>query len=173
MGIITPEQTIIQTLPWPLIHRFSAIHKLSPELIAAIIMAESAGNKWAVRIEVHWQYYLDIKKYARLNRITETTEKALQACSWGLMQIMGSVAREHNFDGPLHQLHEPELNLRYSCKHLAKFMQRHKNEHDAIAAYNAGTPIKGMDGRYKNNDYVVKVLNFKDTVKETMSQKEK
>ena len=164
---MTPLEKSITELPWELIQKYAALFKVDPQLVGAIVLTESAGDEWAVRIELHWQYYLDVAKHARANHVTETTERALQACSWGLMQVMGSVAREHGWTGPLQRLCEPSLGLRYGCKHLAKFIVRHKgNQNDAIAAYNAGAPVKSMDGRYKNNDYVVKVNNILDTIRE-------
>jgi len=137
-------------------------------MVAAVIMAESAGDEWAVRIELHWQYFYETKRFAKINRITETTERAMQACSWGLMQVMGSVAREHHYSGPLQRLCEPELGIRYGCKHLAKFLAKYKSQSDAIASYNAGAPVKNMDGRYRNNDYVAKVLGIMDNIKQNL-----
>ena len=158
-------------LPWELIFDNSELFKLDPVLVAAFCMLESAGYPLAVRIELHLQYYLYLKKYATVNRITETTEKAMQAWSWGLMQVMGSVAREHGYAGPLQRLCEPELGIRYGCKHLAKFKARHENEHDVIAAYNAGTPVRTLDGKYKNAQYVSKVLGMMDTIREILRGK--
>lgn len=155
-------------LPWEVIFDCSELFKVDPVLVGAICMVESAGDPYAVRIELHWQYYLELKKYADLNRITQTTEKAMQACSWGLMQVMGSVAREHGYAGPLQRLCEPELGIRYGCKHLAKFTAKYGNLHDAIAAYNAGSPIKTMEGQYKNQAYVSKVLGQMDTIKKLL-----
>ena len=82
------------------------------------------------------------------------------------MQVMGSVAREHHFAGPLQRLCEPEIGIRYGCKHLAKFVGRYSQLNDAIAAYNAGAPVKGMDGLYKNNQYVVKVTNLIEDIRQ-------
>jgi soluble lytic murein transglycosylase-like protein len=167
---MTAEEQALSELPWDLINKYAALFKLDPALVGAVVMTESAGDEWAVRIELHWQYYLETKKFARLNRITEVTERALQACSWGLMQVMGSVAREHNYSGPLHKLADPDLGLRYGCKHLAKFVAKHPNINDAIASYNAGAPVKGLDGRYKNNEYVVKVCILRDTIKSKLNK---
>lgn len=165
---MTPRDKIISELPWPIIYKNAALFKLDPAMVAAIIMAESAGDEWAVRIELHWQYFYETKKFAKINRITETTERAMQACSWGLMQVMGSVAREHHYSGPLQRLCEPELGIRYGCKHLQKFVEKYSNQNDAIAAYNAGSPIKSMDGLYKNNEYVVKVRELLDNIKQSI-----
>ncbi len=158
------EEKIVSELPWPIIQQNAELYKLNPNLVAAVIMVESSGDEWAVRMEPLWHYFYETKKFAQLNRITEGTEKVLQACSWGLMQVMGSVAREHHFSGPLQRLCEPEIGIRYGCKHLAKFMIKYKNERDAIASYNAGSPVHDMNGKYKNNDYVVKVLGFLELI---------
>lgn len=155
-------------LPWELIFDTSELMKLDPVLVGAICMVESAGDPWAVRIELHWQYYLELKKYADLNRITQTTEKAMQACSWGLMQVMGSVAREHGYAGPLQRLCEPEIGIRYGCKHLAKFTKKYDSVYDVIASYNAGSPIKTMEGSYRNQQYVSKVVQYMNSLKEIL-----
>lgn len=158
------QDSSVYDLPWIIIDKNADLYALDRILIASIIMVESAGDEWAVRAEPHWQYFFEIKKYANLNRITEQTERTLQMCSWGLMQVMGSVAREHHFAGPIQRICEPEIGIRYGCKHLKKFMNKYKNETDAIAAYNAGAPVQGMNGQYKNQEYVTKVLSFKEAI---------
>jgi soluble lytic murein transglycosylase-like protein len=75
--------------------------------------------------------------------------------SWGLMQIMGSVARQYGFKGNLSSLTEPEINIEIGCKHfVSKYSVEPK---DMISAYNAGSPKKTPEGLYVNQGYVDKV----------------
>jgi soluble lytic murein transglycosylase-like protein len=133
---------------------------LDPNLISAIIMQETGGNPWLTRFEPAWQYWEKPTDFAALNRISQATEKALQAMSWGPMQIMGSVAREQGFNQELTRLSALEFSMTYSCKKLASLILKYKNEDDAIAAWNAGSPRKRADGTYSNQSYVDGVQSF-------------
>jgi soluble lytic murein transglycosylase-like protein len=142
------------------IRKAAADFQLKPSLVAAIVTQESAGDPFASRFEPAWRYFKDVSLYARKCRISEETEKAAQAFSYGLMQIMGSVAREHMFIEPLPKLFDVETNLHYGCKHLRKFLDLHKTEERAIVSYNAGSP-RILDGKYVNNHYLEMVLLYK------------
>lgn len=133
--------------------------QIEPELIMAIIKTESSFNKDAVRYESNWKYFFETGQHAKRLEITIITETIMQATSWGLMQVMGSVAREHGFTGPMHNLTIVSDNLFYGCKHLKKFMDKYKNIPDAVASYNAGRPVM-INNKYKNQAYVSKVLNL-------------
>ncbi|MBT8187839.1 MAG: lytic transglycosylase domain-containing protein [Croceitalea sp.] len=151
----------MMTLPWTDISRICKEFEINPKIIAAIVMQESAGNPYATRYEDHYRWTLDIERFARKNRISRDTENMQQKTSWGLMQIMGGLARELGFEGPLVRLCEPEINLRLGIKHILNLKQRYsKNLSDVIAAYNAGSPRKGADGLYVNNSYVIRVNKF-------------
>lgn len=132
---------------------------ISPELVLAIAFVESTYNPWAVRYEPNWKYLYQVKLHARDLNITEDTETHMQMCSWGLLQIMGSVAREMNFHGPLHQLAAPRLNAHYGCAKIQKLLFKYFIEADVVAAYNAGEPKKDKDGRYVNQAYVQLVVD--------------
>lgn len=134
---------------------------LSPSLVAAICMRESGGDPFAARFEPKWRYFLEVSQNAKNCFISTETEQTLQAFSYGLMQVMGSVAREHGFTGPLPRLYDPQTNLEYGCRHLKKFMSFYKNDRDAIASYNAGWPRHREDGSYWNQDYVEDVLRLR------------
>lgn len=133
-----------------LIQGLAPHHDLPWELVAAVVMTESSFNPWAIRYEPDFKYIVGIPT---------PTEKAAQMTSWGLMQVMGAVAREHGFKGPyLSELCEPTIGLTYGMLHLAKFRRRYPVWKDAIAAYNAGHP-QTLNGKYLNQGYVEKVVN--------------
>ena len=82
------------------------------------------------------------------------------ACSFGLMQIMGRTARLMGYTHDLTGLWQPIINLNYCCKFLAKLMKRYGgNVRHSIAAYNAGSARMRDDGGYVNQGYVDKVCN--------------
>jgi soluble lytic murein transglycosylase-like protein len=132
-------------------------------LIYAIIETESGWNPYAVRYEPNWQYLIKIPdKMLNALCITRDTEEQLQKFSWGLMQVMGSVARELNFTGLLTELVNPQVNVNLGIRHFKRFLDKYKKLEDAIASYNAGSPRKKSDGKYVNQEYVDKVLaNYK------------
>lgn len=128
-----------------------------PDLALAIATVESNGNQYAVRFEPNWKYFVTISTFAQANLITTMTEQVLQQCSWGPMQIMGSVVRELGYQGPLAALTDPAIALKYSMAKLKKLCDLYEDESALIAAYNAGTPRKNPDGKYENQAYVDKV----------------
>lgn len=138
-------------------------YKLPANLVRAICQCESACNPWAFRYEPQYRWLVG-------DKLTMTnTERFGQMCSWGLMQVMGAVARGYGYEGPFPQLCEPDISLNFGCQHLAKFYLQHQNWPDTIASYNAGSPRKLSDGNYVNQKYVTKVQtvwNQFDTQKE-------
>jgi len=126
----------------------AAQYELPPALVRAICQIESAFDPWAFRYEPQYKYLLGDKLTMSL------TEKFGQMCSWGLMQVMGGVAREHGYTGPLPKLCEPHIGVNYGCKHLKRFYTKHANWPDAIASYNAGSPRKLEPDTYVNQHYV-------------------
>lgn len=147
----------VMRLPWNLIEDVADAENVPKNLLGAIVQTESANNKWAVRFEPHYKWLFQTKENAKNNGITEATETVMQMTSFGLCQIMGAVAREYGLKGPIFQLLDEKTNLEYACKLLKKLASRHTERNDIIAAYNAGSPIKGLNGRYKNQEYVDKV----------------
>lgn len=136
---------------------------LKPSLVAAICTQESGGDPYAQRFEPAWTYFKDVEAFAKKCRISVDTEKAAQAFSYGLMQVMGSVAREAGFSQSLPRLFDVETNLRYGCGHLKKFMVKYQNEQQAIASYNAGSPRLLESGKFVNQHYVDSVLTFQQS----------
>lgn len=121
-------------------------HGLPWHLVHAVCQVESSFNPWAYRYEGHYRWLV--------GEPLSATEQVAQRMSWGLMQVMGAVAREYGMTGPLTTLLDPVTGLQYGCRHLARFFDRHRNWPDAISAYNRGAPRKYDDGRYLNQGYV-------------------
>lgn len=124
---------------------------LKPALVRAIVQVESSGNPKAIRYEPAFYEKYTKGKYP-------FTESRSLATSWGLMQIMGLVSRELGYEGSLSFLLIPELGLFWGCHKLASISEKHQNEQEIIAAYNAGSPRRGLDGKFINQEYVDKVL---------------
>jgi len=148
-------------LPLDNIYEMAKMHNLSPSLIGAMVSIESNGNPYATRYESDYRYLVDIERFAKLSNISFQTEVIHQKTSWGLMQVMGGVAREHFFKESLTSLVKPKRSLHIGCLHYKKFLMQHENESDAISAYNQGGPYKTERGEYKNQWYVNAVLKRK------------
>lgn len=155
-----------------IIERTATIHCIDPKLLMALVWQETRGDTWACRYEKnifdrHLFYMTQVNSKA-LN-ITLQTEMTFQATSWGLMQILGVVAREEGFDGHLNKLSLPEYGLPMAAKHFGRLLDRYKNTDDAIAAYNAGN-AKDRDPhapgtQYSNADYVRQVNEHFEMIK--------
>lgn len=134
---------------------------IDENLYLAICRHESSLNPLAMRYEPFWRYFYFVREYADQIGITVETEQVLQSCSFGLCQIMGSVAREHGFKGNLALLiADPKTALIQGAVHLKSFLQKYGNEADAIAAYNQGSNRKTDGGMYQNQTYVDAVIKI-------------
>jgi soluble lytic murein transglycosylase-like protein len=132
--------------------------ELPYEWVFALISIESNWDCYAVRHEMQWRYFYKIEFFARQNNISMMTEKLLQACSFGLCQTMGAVARELGYQDNLLKLTQPEISLHYGCMKLSSLVKKYGYTNDAIASYNAGS-VRKRDGKYVNEDYVLKFHN--------------
>lgn len=142
-----------------LIAEASNTHSLDAALVAALIRVESGGNTWASNPEPPYHYLWDVKKkrpFRGLSIVEATSmfpprdfyalsgdtdqEFWNQRTSWGLMQVMGAVARERGFTGPyLTELCDPVLNLSIGAAHLSAALAWAKgDERLGLASYNAG-----------------------------------
>lgn len=151
---------VITKLPWDLIRENAQKHGLNPYTIAGVVLAESYADPYAIRYEPGWIYFYKLELCAHRARTTISTERTGQQISWGLMQVMGAVAREQGYKGGFPGLCDPELNLKIGCTHLQKFLSKYGNISDAVASYNAGQPVKLDSGEYKNQSYVNRVMGF-------------
>ncbi|MFZ5788993.1 MAG: lytic transglycosylase domain-containing protein [Acidobacteriota bacterium] len=137
---------------------------LEPALVAALILQESAGDPWAWNPEPRYRWLWDVRQDRPFRRLEDHEVLAEappadfgcvagdpdqewwgQQASWGLLQVMGSVARERGFRGPyLTELCDPETNLTYGCAHLARLFARFPaaGVEGVVSAYNAGRPVE-------------------------------
>lgn len=153
-------------------------YKLPEQLVQAIVAVESGADRFAMRTEPRYTWLWDVARrrpyqvtVARASERTPAadfsapagislhTEWIGQQTSWGLMQVMGAVAREHGFAGHFPGLCDPLEGLHYGCRYLARLRDRFLAEHGwrgVVAAYNAGAPRRDGAG-FVNQRYVDKV----------------
>lgn len=151
-------------------------------LVAALIMQESSGDTWAYNPEPKWRHMWDVKRGAPFRKLTHdeimqevppsdfTAPKGVmedaewwgQQASWGLMQVMGAVAREYGLkERFLTILCDPSRGVRYGCLFLKALLARYPGDvEDAVAAYNAGSARRAVSGKYVNQPYVDSVMSY-------------
>ena len=116
----------------------AAAHALDPALVCAVIEQESAWNPWAVRYEPAFlsRYVAPLYTAGKIS----ATEAYTRAMSWGLMQLMGQVARESGFSAAsLAELCDPKTGVEFGCQVLSKQMSRAKGDAmQALQAWNGG-----------------------------------
>jgi soluble lytic murein transglycosylase-like protein len=92
-------------------------YALEPALVCAVVEQESAWDTYAIRYEPAFR-----SRYVAPLGLPPT-EEISRSISWGLMQVMGQVAREHGFSGRfLAALCEPATGLDVGCTVLAAKM---------------------------------------------------
>ena len=121
-----------------LARKAAAAQSLDPALVCAVVEQESGWNPWAMRYEP-----LFFAKYVAplyTNNRVSASEAYARGFSWGLMQVMGQVAREAGFDPLfLSALCDPEQGLAIGCKVLRKkFDAADGDTTRALLAWNGG-----------------------------------
>ena len=131
-----------------LARKAAAAQALDAALVCAVVEQESAWNPWAMRYEPAFFTKYVASLYTN-NRIT-ASEAYARGFSWGLMQVMGQVAREAGFDALfLSALCDPEQGLAIGCKVLRrKFDAMAGDTTHALLAWNGGA----------NHTYAAQVL---------------
>jgi len=136
-------------------------HGLPAGVLDAVIQHESGGDPNAFRFEPDF--------YARYIRgvgqsllggswplaASDETERMGRGTSWGLMQVMGQVAREQGFDLPFFPAlcSVPGLGVEFGARQLAAKLRAYGNLPDALSAYNAGQPTL-----FNRSSYVEPIL---------------
>jgi soluble lytic murein transglycosylase-like protein len=102
-----------------LARKAAAAQALDPALVCAVVEQESAWNPWAMRYEP--AFFTKYVASLYTNNKVSASEAYARGFSWGLMQVMGQVARESGFDALfLSALCDPEQGLAVGCKLLRK-----------------------------------------------------
>ena len=119
-------------------------HGLDPALVCAVVEQESAWDACAIRYEPGFR----ARYVAPLG--LPPTEEIARSISWGLLQVMGQVAREHGFQEKfLSALCDPATGLEIGCAVLAaKLAVADGNLLRGLALWNGGG----------NADYAAQVL---------------
>src|ERR1700738_2896969 len=135
-------------MPFPaqlvlLARRAAAPQSPDRALVCAVVEQESAWNPWAMRYEP-----LFFAKYVAslyTNNKVSASEAHARGFSWGLMQVMGQVARETGFDAIFRStLCDPEQGLAIGCKVLRK-------KFDAMAGDTTRTLLAWNGGAHPHN----------------------
>lgn len=151
-------------------------HGLAPVLIAGVVLTESGGDQSAWKPEGHYRYLVDVRTRRPFRRLTNAeiaSEQApadfralaghpdqewwAQQASWGLMQVMGGVARELGYTRPYlgRLLVDIDDNLELGCRLLAGHVAWAGGDLDrALRAYNGG---RGGADSPKTAPYPMKV----------------
>lgn len=103
-------------------------------LVCAVIEQESSWDTYALRYEPAFR-----SRYVAPLGLP-LSEEIARSISWGLMQVMGQVAREHGFSGAfLSALCNPANGLAIGCAVLAsKISQASGDLPRALALWNGG-----------------------------------
>jgi soluble lytic murein transglycosylase-like protein len=117
-----------------LAHVAAKMHALDPAVVCAVIEQESAWAPHAIRYEPAFR----MRYVAPLS--LSPTEEVARSISWGLMQVMGQLARERGFIGRfLSELCDPASGLDIGCKILALKLSSAGGEvSQALALWNGG-----------------------------------
>jgi soluble lytic murein transglycosylase-like protein len=115
-------------------HTIATRHNLEPALVCAIVEQESSWDAHAIRFEPAFR-----ARYVAPLRLP-LTEEIARSISWGLMQVMGQVAREFGFtETSLAELCAPEIGIEFGCRVLAARLARAKGDVPAaLLAWNGG-----------------------------------
>lgn len=168
-----------------LIETTAAVHSLDPAIVRALVQVESSGNPWSWNPEPRYRYFWDVRSNRPFRKVTalelanqvppadfhglagdDDNEWWAQQASWGLMQVMGAVARELGFTGPyLTALCDPRVGLRHGCLKLATDLAWANGDiRAALAAYNGGRAGNAPGGALRNAGYAEKVLSRREVL---------
>lgn len=150
---------MISTLYRPEIELAAQAEMIDGDLVESLVIVESSGQRYAWNPEPKYRYLWNVKTNKPFRPLTATEALSKfppadfpclagdpdqewwgQQASWGLMQVMGAVARERGFRGPfLTELTDVETNLFWGCAHLGHVLEWADGDiFKTLAAYNAG-----------------------------------
>lgn len=141
-----------------LVNKYSLEYDLRPDIVACIIIQESAGDTFATRWEDKFYYnHLASKKSHELagwipssNSVpTIATERMQRSCSYGLMQVLGDTARWCGkvVSPYLTILCDPDRGVDVGCRVLSFYLGRAKGDYRAA--------LKGYNGAWSYADKVL------------------
>lgn len=148
-----------------MIKTISLNQEINPKLVQAIVCKESGGDSNAVRFEIGYFDNGVVKSEAltweksHKGMPSYQTERAMRATSFGLLQIMGQLAREQGYKGDfLTYLLDPRENILFGITIMKKWLVRLKGNVDhLILAWNRGPGTPAPKG---DEQYLVKVQEF-------------
>lgn len=159
-----------------IVHHYSELNGVKPEVVAAIIFQESKGNPIAYKPEKGFTHlYLDPKTKEELGGFwpspvpDEEGERWARGASWGLMQIMGQTARETGLKSQyLTALMIPDINIAIGTTYFKRLLNKQKGfppdeaYFRALTAYNAGNPNSERGKKYAATilDHIAKKRYF-------------
>lgn len=123
-------------------------HGLDPILVCAVVEQETEGtwNPLCIRFEPDFlrRYVEPILAEGKIKHdrlVSVSTEEFARCFSWGLLQVMGEVAREYGFVRPwLSELTIPAIGLDIGCKILSsKIAGRGGDVVRGLQAWNGGS----------------------------------
>jgi len=143
-----------------LIETAAQLHAVDADIVEAMVLVESDGRAWAWNPEPKYRWLWDVRLNRPFRSLTTAEASAKwpppdfptsggdrdqewwgQQASWGLLQVMGAVARERGFKGLyLPELCDPVVNLQLGVKHYAALLRWAAGDvWKAVGAYNGGT----------------------------------
>lgn len=135
MGAPSPVVSSLPTLQ-SLTKEVAGRYALDPALVCAIVEQESGWDSGAYRYEPAFYVH-----YVMPQRGLSATEAYARAFSWGLMQVMGEVARELGYLGKFTDLCiYPERGLDIGCNHFKhKLVSADNDVTKALLLWNGGS----------------------------------
>lgn len=122
-----------------LVAHAAAVNSLPFALVCAVCEQESSWNPWEIRYEPAFfiKYVLPLQEKGVIHTDSEARARAF---SWGLMQVMGEVARELGYSDHMAKLCDPATGLAIGTKHLAhKLHEAAGDVPKALQLWNGGS----------------------------------